>query len=579
MNILESTWLMPYRFSDGIGLTPLYALLRAKQMDRCSFVSCRCNAAVLGISIACLLFVFGTTSLHAEGGWTRIGGDSSFADTKTTNRLSAFRPSLDGWQSVGSVPSLNSKAERSALDSGKLPPSPQPSPEVSVATYPPTGGGASAEGWFSTSRQTQERNVVPDAVLLPQLDVSSADHTSDLASGNRASNGDSTQTTSFKSAPTSISLEDPQSDVQQVKARQVATVRPALTDNVITQNLDLFLGEVKVIDNVDVSRVAVGRGGILTAEVLDTGELLIIATAAGSSSIRLWNNDNTQSDYNVRVSETDPQTRVHMQSIVRMRVRMVEFRKSALGRLGIDWGESVGGPTLAATASTVSSSFNSAAAGINAPSALTAPFSTFFGIASNITSSINFLAQNGDAVTLAEPVLTAMNGSTASFLAGGEVPYPVVGQDGQTQIEFKEYGVKLNVAPLIDSVGNVRAMVETEISQLDKSVSINGTPGLLTRRAQTEVTVNSGDTIVISGLLSTESSADVNMIPGLGKLPVIGRFFSSETRSNAASELVIFVTPEVIVPHEKVINTREQQYFNQSDQRLSEARHQLPLME
>ena len=77
------------------------------------------------------------------------------------------------------------------------------------------------------------------------------------------------------------------------------------------------------------------------------------------------------------------------------------------------------------------------------------PFQTYFGIASNITSRINFLASTGDATTLAEPVLSTTSGGTASFLAGGEVPYPSVGANGQSSIQFKEYGIKLKVSPII----------------------------------------------------------------------------------------------------------------------------------
>ena len=339
-------------------------------------------------------------------------------------------------------------------------------------------------------------------------------------------------------------------------------------DTPVTRDMDLFFGEIKVLNGVDVTRVAVGNGNIIRAEVLDSGELLIIATAQGSSSLRLWNKDKSQRDYNIRVTATDPQTRVTLQRTVRMRVRMVEFRKSALGRLGIDWSDGANGPTLAAAGDAIGTLPNTVE-----------PFSTYFGIASNITSRINFLARNGDAITLAEPVLSAINGGEASFLAGGEVPYPTIGENGQTRVEFKEYGVKLNVAPLIDNAGNVRATVETEISQLDSSVSVQGTPGLLTRRAQTELTVRSGETMVISGLLSSQTGSDTDAIPGLGRLPIIGRFFSSNTQRKELSELVIFVTPEVIEPGGSIVSEREQQYFTQSDNRIQDVRQHLRILE
>lgn len=349
---------------------------------------------------------------------------------------------------------------------------------------------------------------------------------------------------------------------------------------VVTTNLDLFVGEVSVLDKVEVNRVAIGNGSIIRAEVIDTGELVIIAASAGSSSLRLWHSDGSQTDFNIRVSETDRETRVHMQRTVRMRVRMVEFRKSALGRLGIDWSDNTTGPGMAVIGDAVSNTlYRPDVEGFSGLPMNVAPFSTYFGIASNISSRIHFLSQNGDAVTLAEPVLSAMNGGEASFLAGGEVPYPSIGENGLNQVEFKEYGVKLNVAPLIDSAGNVRAKLATEISQLDTSVSVQGTPGLLTRRAETEVTVRSGETIVISGLLSSESSTDTDMLPGLGRLPVIGRFFSSKGQRNGVSELVIFITPEVIEPGQPVIDARERVYLKESAQRLDVVRQHLPLME
>jgi len=374
--------------------------------------------------------------------------------------------------------------------------------------------------------------------------------------------------------------EQSRQDLNDYSVSSASVAAPAQTHpgvSTATINLDLFVGEVKVVENVDVKRVAIGNGNIVRAEVIDKKQLLIIAASAGSSSVRLWNVDGSQTDYNIRVTETDRETRVHMERIVRMRVRMVEFRKSALGRLGIDWSDSTTGPSLVAAGDISGNpSHRPDMPGLDRSRA---PVSAYFGIASNITSRINFLAQSGDAVTLAEPVLSAMNGGEASFLAGGEVPYPSIGDNGLSQVEFKEYGVKLNVAPLIDGAGNVRARLETEISQLDSSVSVQGTPGLLTRRAQTEVTVRSGETIVISGLLSSESSADSDSIPGLGRLPVIGRFFGSRGQRNAISELVIFITPEVIEPGQSVIGARERRYLEESNQRIDTVRQQLPLME
>lgn len=378
----------------------------------------------------------------------------------------------------------------------------------------------------------------------------------------------------------------PQTELQQAPAT------PSLSERLLgstikrsapvkTVNVDMFAGEVKVMGRVDVTRVAVGNGDVVRAEVLNSGELLVIAQSAGSTSLRLWHTDKTQSDFNIRVSVSDPETRVRMETMVRMRVRMVEFRKSALGRLGIDWSDSAAGPGFALAGDAVGNNlFRPAGEGFAASLPNTVrPFQTYFGIASNITSRINFLASTGDATTLAEPVLSTTNGGSASFLAGGEVPYPTTGTNGQTIVQFKEYGIKLNISPNIDAQGNVRTVVETEISQLDPAVSVQGAPGLLTRRAQTQVNVRSGETIVISGLLSSESSADIDKIPGIGNLPIIGNFFRTRNARNSVSELVIFVTPEIIEAGDHMLTQRQQSVFQASEARFETARQKIQLLD
>lgn len=338
--------------------------------------------------------------------------------------------------------------------------------------------------------------------------------------------------------------------------------------------VDMFVGEVKVLGEVDVDRVAVGNGKIIRAEVLATGELLIIGQAPGSSSLRLWNKNGTQTSYNIYVAEVDPVTRVRMDNMVRMNVKMVEFRKSALSRLGIDWAKEITGPTFAVAGDLATNnlfrppSLDPSFAGATLPLNVK-PFSSYFGIATSITSRINFLASSGDAVTLAEPTLSCANGGSAKFLAGGEVPYPVIGNNGQTSIEFKEYGIKLDISPLVDDAGNIYTSILTEISQIDPSVSVNDTPGLITRRTQTQVNVKTGRTIVIAGLLNAESSKDADKIPGLGDLPYIGALFRSENFRNSLSELVIFVTPEIVRPEEASLSERDRVIQERSNEILN----------
>ena len=363
----------------------------------------------------------------------------------------------------------------------------------------------------------------------------------------------------------SVAVEDPVAMLPAVSA----VANPLVGEPLTVKKIDMFKGEIRVFKTNSVVRVAVGDGAVIRAEVIDSGELLVIAQHSGSTSLRLWHADSQQSDYNIRVGDTDPETRFHLEKMVTLRVKMVEFRKSALARLGIDWSNAMAGPTFATAGDVVSNTlYRPATEGFGTLPNNVRPFSSYFGIASSITSRINFLSASGEATMLAEPTLSCANGSSASFLAGGEVPYPTVGANGQTSVEFKEYGIKLEISPRIDTLGNVQTGVMTEISSIDPAVSVQGAPGLLTRRTQTEVNVRSGQTIVIAGLLKAENSSDIDRIPGIGRLPVLGKLFSSDNMRNDISELVIFITPEVFDPAAVTLGDRHKLIHSRSGERL-----------
>ncbi len=343
-------------------------------------------------------------------------------------------------------------------------------------------------------------------------------------------------------------------------------------DDKVAMNIDMFVGEAKVFGKVAIDRVAIGNGAILRSEVLANGELLTIAQAAGSSTLHLWHKDGSRSDFNVRVSEHDPEFRVKLQKSIRMRVKMIEFRRSALKRLGIDWGDSIDGPVFATAGDLVSNSLfrpDSGALGGNGLPLAVQPFTGYLGITSQLSSRINFLMNNGDAEMLAEPVLSTRNGGSAKFLAGGEVPYPTIGPNGQTNVEFREYGIRLEVSPVADEGGAIQASILTEVSSIDASVEVLGAPGLLTRRTQTQVSVMEGDTIVVAGLLQSESGKDIDSLPGIGKLPIIGKLFRSDNLRNNVSELVIFITPEIVDPSLPALTRQQLDTSRYASQRLS----------
>jgi len=156
---------------------------------------------------------------------------------------------------------------------------------------------------------------------------------------------------------------------------------------------------------------------------------------------------------------------------------------------------------------------------------------------------------------LAEPNLLAINGKPASFLAGGEFPFPVVqggASVGTVTIQFREYGVRINFLPQITPRGTILLRVSPEVSSLDYSNALQfegfTIPALATRRVDTQVELASGQSFVIAGLLDNTITETFNKIPGIGDIPVLGKLFQSRARTRSNSELMVLVTPELVQP-------------------------------
>jgi len=157
---------------------------------------------------------------------------------------------------------------------------------------------------------------------------------------------------------------------------------------------------------------------------------------------------------------------------------------------------------------------------------------------------------------LAEPSITTLSGEKANFLAGGEFPFPVVqgssGGNTSITIQFRSYGVKVEFTPNVNADGTVELRVAPEVSALDftNAVTISGytIPAISTRRADTQVTVRSGQSFAISGLLDRRTTDLYSNTPGISSVPVIGQLFRSKGVTHSTSELMVIVTPEVVNP-------------------------------
>ena len=156
---------------------------------------------------------------------------------------------------------------------------------------------------------------------------------------------------------------------------------------------------------------------------------------------------------------------------------------------------------------------------------------------------------------LAEPNLMAMDGAKASFLAGGEFPYPVVqgGQNiGTVTIQFRPYGVKLEFEGHIDSDNTIHLHIAPEVSALDytNSVTISGftVPAFSTRRAETDIELRDGQSFGIAGLLDQRTTAQLSKMPGIGDIPILGLLFKSKSVQKSNTDLMVLVTPHIIDP-------------------------------
>jgi len=226
---------------------------------------------------------------------------------------------------------------------------------------------------------------------------------------------------------------------------------------------------------------------------------------------------------------------------VNLRVRVAEMSRDVTRLFGIRWDGAL--------------SFGDFALGFGTGQLLEGAdqlFGTFENSDVSIAGVIEALEREGLVSVLAEPNLTALSGETASFLAGGEFPVPVGVDNNETQIEFKEFGVSLSFTPTVMSRNRISLRVRPEVSDLSENGAIRiGNlliPALTTRRADTTVELGSGQSFAIGGLISNNTRTNVEKLPGLGDLPILGTLFRSTNFRRAESELVIIVTPYLVTP-------------------------------
>ena len=168
---------------------------------------------------------------------------------------------------------------------------------------------------------------------------------------------------------------------------------------------------------------------------------------------------------------------------------------------------------------------------------------------STINAALKALINQGKARILSRPNISTLSGEKAKILIGGSIPIPT-NNDGSISIEWKEYGVKLDIEPVVDQMDKITSKVHAEISRLDyaNGVTQNGfnVPALATREAEAVIHVSNGMSMIIGGLLNSEDGKTVSKIPLLGNIPILGEFFKHTSRTRDKRELIIIITPHLI---------------------------------
>ena len=338
-----------------------------------------------------------------------------------------------------------------------------------------------------------------------------------------------------------------------------------------TTSLTLYDGANRLIAVVDV---------VVGPDVISLRRQLSDSLAVGDISARISNDsivlegvvpNAVEADRAVQLAETyAPGKVVNLLGIgssqqVMLEVRFAEVKRSAVKQLGLNWFvNSCAVPGSCELEGAIGSGAGITGTGPPTLGAIAGSFAvisrTFRAFGENFNVTLDALERKGAITTLAEPTLIALSGETASFLAGGEFPIPVVqsGSGGTTgggtsiSVEFKPFGVSLAFTPTVLADGVINMVVQPEVSSIDTSASVSignlTIPGLQTRRAKTVLELRDGESFAMAGLIRKDFSDTIRQVPLLGSIPIIGSLFRSTGFQNEQTELVIIVTPRLVRP-------------------------------
>lgn len=402
--------------------------------------------------------------------------------------------------------------------------------------------------------------------------------------------------------------------------------------------VEVSLNESKYMAASGITRLAVGNPAIADVQLLSSGDFLLVGKKAGTTSLIVWSDGGRRTEYTVYVAGNDRgmasaiqdaigYPKVHVQMIedrvmlrgkvenqyehdtalkiaglytggdgsgvidllemehpsqIRLEAQIIEINSDYTKNLGIQyWSQTPG------SNSNSDSSTGNTNSGITVGTA-----GLFYGgedfssnrkhggwlgsHVANVNVTLQALINEGKARILSRPSITTMSGKAANILIGGRIPIPVSDGNGNVSIDWHEYGMKLNIEPVVDSEDKITSKVHAEVSTLDYSHGVKidsfSVPGIATREAESEVNVRSGMTMAIGGLINSEDAKIVSKIPLLGDLPIIGRFFRHTSNTRDKREVIILITPTLVADDTPVPMSRRMKESYEEIERVARNR-------
>lgn len=315
---------------------------------------------------------------------------------------------------------------------------------------------------------------------------------------------------------------------------------PAVVAVAADERVEVTVGRSQLLATaVPLERVAVSDPKVAGVKVISNRQIMVQGLSPGVTTLIVWTKDGGTRSYDVRVAREAHSGQVAID------VHVLELAKSA----GLNLGVTVGGGET----TTVE---NGVRKYVFKPGDFMIGEQTPGGFPNNI-GGLDFLAariaalqSRGEAKLLARPTLVTVDGGTAKFLAGGEIPIPIPQALGVTTIAWKEFGVRLEIQPTINPNGSITLVVKPEVSSLDYANGLKlatiTIPSIKTRRIETVVSLYPRETLMLGGLMSAEQNRSWDGLPGLADIPIIGELFRSRRFSDNETELAILVTPRMV---------------------------------